>query len=307
MSYLYSMYFNIISPSLPSLSLSLSLSRVEKLEYKEIITPSWREVGGKLAAEREEGDGIADSKPAELVTVRENETSKDHHTNSTETPPSNHTPSLDNNEEEEDMSDEAYSCRHEKCESIEKQKFLNFISGGSRKRTRPQSLASTPEASTARASSPHPLASAVASSSKGKQKRVLLSPTLSEVELATIRREAAVIQPWTPREFPLNEADLDALFNPPPPPKLVTITPSPSPMETRSTTPTDFKPSRTPSTTSTAAATPLSSPLSTPSEETPAISPAEWTVQLNNSQYGHTNKQPSHFPSLVLRLSKRTV
>ena len=216
-------------------------------------------------------------------------------------PPTNHTPSLDD-EEEEDTSDSAYSRRHDKCEAIEKQKFLNFISGGSRKRTRPQSLASTPDASTVGgASSPHPLASAVANTNgKGKQRRVLVSPTPSEVELASMKRE---VQPWTQREFPLNEQNFDALTNIPPPPKLVPVTPSPSPMDTRSSTPTDFKPSRTPSTTSTAVATPLSSPISTPSEETPAISPAEWTVHYNNSQFNHTK---THFPSLVLRLSKRT-
>ena len=220
-----------------------------------------------------------------------------------EAPPTNHTPPPE--DEDENTSDEAYSRRHDKCEAIEKQKFLNFISGGSRKRTRPQSLASTPDANTAaRASSPHPLASAIASTNgKGKSKRVLMSPTPSEVEMASMQRE---IQPWTAREFPLNEPDFDALTNIPPPPKLIPVTPSPSPMETCSTTPTDFKPSRTPSTTSTAAATPLSSPISTPSEETPAISPAEWTVHYNNTQFGHTTTK-THFPNLVLRLSKRAV
>lgn len=284
------------------------------MEYKEIITPSWREVHG--------GRTVSDSSAVNEPTgdIQEREEKYDHHPSPqpaaavmevkkdeecqmnlppAEAPPTSHTPPLDSGEE--DTSDAAYSRRHDKCEAIEKQKFLNFISGGSRKRTRPQSLASTPDASTAaaRASSPHPLASTVASTNgKGKQKRVLVSPTPSEVELASLRRE---ILPWNPREFPLNEQNFDALTNVPPPPKLVPVTPSPSPMETRSTTPTDFKPSRTPSTTSTAAATPLSSPTSILSEDTPAISPAEWTV---HTQFTHT-KPP--FPSLVLRLSKRTV
>lgn len=281
------------------------------MEYKEIITPSWREVGDQTVADSEVKDPHTKLQEREHKDDSEPPVQKKRHRTKSvaspvEAPPTNHTPSLDDNEE--DTSDEVFSRRHEKCEALEKQKFLNFISGGSRRRTRPQSLASTPDATTARASSPHPLTAAAASNGKGKQKRVLLSPTPSEVELATVRR-ATAIQPWTQREFPLNEQDFDALSNPPPPPKLVTVTPSPSPMHTRSTSPTDFKPSRTPSTTSTttstAAATPLSSPLSTPSEETPAISPTEWTVQLNNTQFGHT--KTTHFPNLVLRLSKRTV
>lgn len=287
---------------------------MEKLEYKEIITPSWREVhGSRIATDAamdepsnstQEKDDKLEPQPSQpvLKELKKDEECQEESLNlPVEVPPTNHTPLLDDGEE--DTSDAAYSHRHDKCEAIEKQKFLNFISGGSRKRTRPQSLASTPDANTAvGASSPHPLASTVAStSSKGKQKRVLVSPTPSEVELASLRWE---IPPWNPREFPLNEQDFDALTNIPPPPKLVPVTPSPSPMETRSTTPTDFKPSRTPSATSTAAATPLSSPVSTPSEETPAISPAEWTVHYNNTQFAHTK---AHFPSLVLRLSKRTV
>ena len=289
---------------------------MEKLEYKEIITPSWREVHGSRTGTNSVVDEQTQEREANKCDPQPpqpavKETKKDEECEANlanlpaEAPPTNHTPSLDSGELEEDTSDSAYSHRHEKCESIEKQKFLNFISGGSRKRTRPQSLVSTPDANTAsaRASSPHPLASTVASTNgKGKQKRVLVSPTPSEVELASLRRE---IPPWNPREFPLNEQDFDALTNVPPPPKLVPVTPSPSPMETRSNTPTDFKPSRTPSITSTAAATPLSSPTSTPSEEAPAISPAEWTVHYNNPQYTHTTK--THFPSLVLRLSKRTV
>ena len=288
---------------------------MEKLEYKEIITPSWREVHGSrivaIAAldeptkNTQERDDKCEPQPPQLV-LKELEKDEECLAKSlnlpVEAPPTNHTPSLEDGDE--DTSDMAYSRRHDKCEAIEKQKFLNFISGGSRKRTRPQSLASTPDASTAAsASSPHPLASIVAStSSKGKQKRVLVSPTPSEVELASLRRE---IPPWNPREFPLNEQDFDALTNIPPPPKLVPVTPSPSPMETRSSTPTDFKPSCTPSATSTTAATPLSSPVSTPSEETPAISPAEWTVHYNNT--GQIAPTKAHFPSLVLRLSKRTV
>ena len=181
-----------------------SPDRVEKLEYKEIITPSWREVQGSSPTltdspvdeptkDSQEKDDKSDVQPAVKETKGEEECQAESVNLPAEAPSTDHTPSPSS--DEEDTSDAAYSHRHDKCEAIEKQKFLNFISGGSRKRTRPQSIASTPDASTAaaRASSPHPLASTMATaastSSKGKQKRVTASPTPSEVELASLRRE----------------------------------------------------------------------------------------------------------------------
>ena len=266
-----------------------SCCRLEKPEYKEIVTPSWREVvNGKDDASSEE--------PMELNS--HDAVKSNYKLRETKTPMLNCT----KDEEDEILSDQVFSRRHEKCELQEKKRFFNFISGGQRKRSRPQSLSSTPDASTT--SNSHPL-----SASKGKQphKRVLMSPPPSEGEC--VRRNSGVL-PWLPREFPLSKTDEDALYNPPPPPKPIRITPSPSPMHTRSNTPTDFK---TPSSTSTLA-TPLSSPLSTPSEESRVISPVEWMVinsQLHNGNHiANVNQKHSNSSlpssSIVLKLAKRT-
>ena len=77
-----------------------SSTRLEKLEYKEILTPSWREV--KV--------GTPPSSPSRVAS------------------------------DVEDCSDEAFVTRHGRCELMEKKRFLNFISGAQRKRGRPQSM-----------------------------------------------------------------------------------------------------------------------------------------------------------------------
>lgn len=76
-------------------------TRLEKLEYKEILTPSWREV---QSVERQVAD-------------------------------------WGNSQDKEDCSDQPFTLRHSRCELQEKKRFLNFVSGGGqRKRTRPQSM-----------------------------------------------------------------------------------------------------------------------------------------------------------------------
>lgn len=77
-----------------------SSTRLEKLEYKEILTPSWREV---------EVPAIGSSPSQGAGDV-------------------------------EDYSDEVFVTRHGRCELMEKKRFLNFISGAQRKRGRPQSM-----------------------------------------------------------------------------------------------------------------------------------------------------------------------
>lgn len=267
--------------------------RLEKPEYKEIVTPSWREV-------LSEKNDVSTSSEHPDLNAREAMKASCESTE-TESPLFNST-NVKKEEEEEDLSDETFSKRHEKCELQEKKRFVNFITGGQRKRSRPQSLTSTPDSSNIGSS--HPLS---ASKGKQQQKRVLMSPPPMEGEY--IRQSCGVL-PWLPREFPLCKTDVDALYNPPPPPKPIRITPSPSPMHTRSSTPTDFK---TPSSTSTLA-TPLSSPLSTPSEESRVISPVEWMVinsQLHNGNHIGSVSQKhsdSSLPSssIVLKLAKRS-
>lgn len=203
-----------------------SSTRLEKLEYKEILTPSWREVES---------------------TVRQ-------------IPP----PALGQTEEGlEDCSDETFSTRHGRCELMEKKRFLNFISGAQRKRSRPQSM--TLLDSPALTSPPPPRRLTVASP----------SPTYAEMELST--RICTVVLPWQPRGFPLDEAEQKALVTPPPPP-IVTQPTSPAPFCTST-------PSKTPSCASSGLATPLGSPHSAGYEEPPPISPVEWIV---DSQIPHS-------------------
>ena len=203
-------------------------TRLEKLEYKEIMTPSWREV--------------------EACPPAEHETQKDsnskHH-------------SL-----EEDLSDAAFINRHARCELTEKKRFLNFISGGQRKRSRPQSATTLSISDSPSLSSPPPPRRLTIASP---------SPTPNETELATLLHPAVL--PWQPRVFPLVGKDLEELEHPPPPPPLLHPSQPSSPRCFRTSTP-----SQTPSCTSSTHATPLPSPLSTPSEETPVVSPAEWVV-----------------------------
>jgi len=83
-----------------------SSTRLEKLEYKEIITPRWRTLEASQGAETKEKSPAGSSEPPE--------------------------------DECKDLSDELFSKRHSRCEFNEKKRFLNFISGSNhRRRTRP--------------------------------------------------------------------------------------------------------------------------------------------------------------------------
>ena len=194
------------------------------------------------------------------------------------------------------MSDVAFAKRHEKCETGEKKRFLNFISGGQRKRSRPQSLASTPDGSVL--NSPKPF------TSKGKQQRkTLVSPTL------TMEMEPSVpeVLPWLPRVFPLGEKDLDALHHPVPPPPPLRITPVHLSSSSSFPDMTSLK-SRTPLSSSSTLATPLSTPPSTPSDELP--SPSEWVVTHNThtvTKCTSSSQGPAQHPNhIILKLSKKS-
>ena len=196
----------------------------------------------------------------------------------------------------QDMSDETFAKRHEKCETGEKKRFLNFISGGQRKRSRPQSLASTPDGSVLM-NSPKPF------TSKGKQQRkTLVSPTLA------MEMEPSVpeVLPWCPRVFPLGEKDLDALQNPVPPPPPLRITPVHLSSSFSFPDMTTLK-SHTPLSSSSTLATPLSTPPSTPSDELP--SPSEWVVTHNThtvTKCTSSSQGPAPHPNhIILKLSKK--
>ena len=261
-------------------------TRLEKLEYKEILTPSWREVSSSWREEsgerQQQGRGVSPGAGAGGPGPG---------------------PELREDKEEEDCSDQAFAARHNRCELGEKKRFLNFISGSQRKRSRPQSmtLSDTQSLDSPPAPPPPPRRLTIASP----------SPTYAEPELTT--RVHHMVLPWQPRVFPLNQAEQDALTTPPPPPP---------PVLTRLASPRlASTPSQTPSCSSSTLPTPVDSPASTPGDHTPAISPAEWIVnsQLplpsSSTLYNHAplsaaesvllpSPIPSHNP-IILKLTKK--
>ena len=161
----------------------------------------------------------------------------------------------------QDLSEAVFNSRHLKCEEAERKRYLNFITGNTRKRSRTQ--ASTPDSAHA-----HPI------------------PPDGEAMLVQVL-------PWPPRKFPLAGVDLSGLTNPLPPPKKIiryiqladrSHSASPSPLSHPSNT----TPSHPISTTGTPlhsvsmAVTPLSSPaqVTSPGSNSPdAESPlSQWTV-----------------------------
>ena len=109
----------------------------------------------------------------------------------------------------QDCSDEAFLCRHGSCEAREKKRFLNFVSGGQRKRPRPNSMSDFP------ADGP----------CEGKLHRPLLSPSSTDGHEVT---SPVLLLAWLPRKFPLGDEDMDALAHPVPPPPLSTPPSTPS-------------------------------------------------------------------------------
>ena len=190
----------------------------------------------------------------------------------------------------QDLSDDCFKRRHDRFEAVEKKRFMNFISGSSRKRTRPSSLSSTPvPLSHNSSSSPWP---------PGKVRRATFPISPSDPP----SRQVPVLA-WPPRSFPLQGSDIEALTNPPPPPPLPLPAPprtssSPSPLLSRPLTPSL---PATPSTSS-ILATPLSSP-STPYGELPVSPAGEWAV---NPQIVPAARPPATPSSIVLRLTKKT-
>ncbi|KJE92203.1 hypothetical protein CAOG_03216 [Capsaspora owczarzaki ATCC 30864] len=101
-----------------------STARIERIQYKEILTPSWR------------SDTVVPSKNGASSEVAGNEPVSASETPSDKTPgdavPSNVAPaaaaaSAADEEHEEDLSDEAYARMHQALEIAERRRFLNFV------------------------------------------------------------------------------------------------------------------------------------------------------------------------------------
>lgn len=173
-----------------------------------------------------------------------------------------------------------YNCRHLKCEESERKRYLNFITGNTRKRNRLQ--ASTPDSA-----HPHPI------------------PPDGE-------RMIVQVLPWPPRKFPLTGTDLDSLSIPPPPPKIIRYiqladrshSASPSPLSHPLTAPSHFASGAgtPPLHSASTAVTPVSSPAQTasPGSNSPdAESPlSQWTVTALKEKIIRQS-------NIILKLSRR--
>ncbi|XP_045840574.1 KAT8 regulatory NSL complex subunit 1 isoform X2 [Meles meles] len=168
-------------------------TRVEKLQYKEILTPSWRE-----------------------VDLRSLKGSPD-----------------EENEEVEDLSDAAFAALHAKCEEMERARWLWTTSVPPQRRGsrsyRSSDGRTTPQLGSANPSTPQPASPDVSSShslsefSHGQSPRSPISPELHSAPLTPVARDALrhlasedtrcstpelgldeqSVQPWERRTFPL--------------------------------------------------------------------------------------------------------
>lgn len=269
-------------------------TRPEKLEYKEIMTPSWRVV--------ETCDPVPPSTPLPEQPVAPLENGE------SEVCPRRSTRMVGKREgtkrpkdayEEEVTSEEAYLSRHERCEEQEKKRFCNFVTGSNRKR-RPVSLTSDGGGGGGGGGVGSPVPSAERNKRKGY---AVASPTCSEPDYAP----SPQVVPWVPRKFPLMGDDLDALENPPPPPPRLSYTPSPLlPLTVIPVEPLPPKPHN--SNSCSVPDTPLSSPL-TPAEEH-CISPQEWEVSNTDGSVQPLKEAniptPPEVCPIILKLTKRS-
>ena len=182
----------------------------------------------------------------------------------------------------QDISEAVFISRHLACEEAERKRYLNFITGNTRKRSRAQ--ASTPDSAHA-----HPI------------------PPDGESMFVEVL-------PWPPRKFPLTGVDLSSLTNPLPPPKKIiryiqladrshSASPSPLPHPLNTTPSHPVSTGGTPLHSASTAVTPLTSPgqVLSPSSNSPdAESPlSQWTVTTA------TRDKVLRQSNIVLKISRR--
>jgi len=296
-----------------------SSTRVEKLQYKEIPTPSWRvnEVGDNAAAA---AAATVTATVAVAAKIEEEEAEE---------------------KENEDTSDEIYVSRHEFCEEHERKRFLGLVKKKRKRTSRQSSEISNPDPpsplsypdsqggtppGTPNCNTPFmapsggclpssqsiPPASASTSSS-------ILSPSgnntpttsslllvekfhrsLSDSKLphrrssSTDRLEKSIndeeiwppVPPWPERTFPLSDSDLNSLKLP---------TPLPTPASSLPASPS-----------ASSAGSPMCSPLASPASDV-GSEKNEWTVKLVTDQGPGLGSDPGGPPrkGIVLKLAKR--
>ncbi|XP_050407403.2 KAT8 regulatory NSL complex subunit 1 [Patella vulgata] len=163
-------------------------TRVEKLQYKEIATPEWRDVSQETSLE-------ADQSSSDI----------------------------------EDISDTSFSIRHQKCEAEEKKRFASFIQYPMRRRIRtdlgistsdpasPDPLGTETFTHTSQEHRPSSPLSAFGDESVGSvhiqrrsssiSKRFSVSSSFDD----PLEYEREKVDPWSPRTFPLSEADYEEM------------------------------------------------------------------------------------------------
>lgn len=283
-----------------------SATRVEKLQYKEIPTPSWR-VNDVIS----EGDELK-------MEVDHDQTEK---------------------EKPEDTTDDVYISRHRLCEEQERKRFLGLIKK-KRKRTSRQSseisfsdpqsplgypdsqggtppgtpICSTPlptvtgnslpHSNSFPAAIPYPPASSLSPSATTTTTPTLISSmekfhrSFSDSKLphrrssSTERSEKSLneedvwppVPPWPDRTFPLSESDFSSLKLP---------TPLPTPASSVPASPSASSPG-----------SPMCSPLASPASDA-SSEKNEWTVKLVTDQGSSSDTGGAPRKGIVLKLAKR--
>ncbi|XP_070535525.1 KAT8 regulatory NSL complex subunit 1-like isoform X3 [Ptychodera flava] len=293
-------------------------TRVEKLNYKEIVTPKWRilEQYDQRAENADKEDKVINN-----MKVEENE------------------------QEFEDLSDELIAERHAICEVNERRRYLGFVQNNKRGRSRTNSGSGTPEPwspdsqqnenslPSRTSATPSPLntpnesklknsesirrrassekVSAQAKSGKQHEthakmdKDKVLSPlekSHSSKSLDSVGDDADdwfIVLPWDARIFPLSEQEVAAMEgnSPPPSPKQSAAVKSETKMATRASTP-ELTNSTKPSEGSSRVTTPDFENESASDDDIEDPNDPEWTVITPDRGNGHK-------PTIVLKLAKR--
>lgn len=274
-----------------------STTRVERLQYKEIMTPAWREL---------------------VIEPKEHNT----------------TDVTDGNDEMEDLSNLTFALRHMRCEEQERKRFLGMAIKKKKRATRQSSEATTPEpvspgsllidgallAGQMSSGVPSPVSSNPPSvnSSLNVTSPTGFAGTLPVVNMLPqdsilakldrtgksakhgTRRSSSfehneredsndawpIVTPWTLRSFPLLEKEQEDLKNthsPPPPPRCFSSVP-PSPSSSRT-----------------------NSPILSPVDSPDSAGNANWTVKVLSPEIADNSESDSKPPrkGIVLKLAKR--
>jgi len=267
-----------------------SSTRVEKLQYKEIPTPSWR---------------VNDLRDDNVVKMEVEEQIE---------------------KESEDTSDEIYISRHGFCEEHERKRFLGLVKKKRKRTSRQSSELSIPDPSspvaaypdsqggtppgtpTCNTPLPTPAAPTSSLSPSGTTTPTSSMPpsvdrfhrSLSDSRLvqrrssSTDRSEKSVndeelwppVPPWPERTFPLSESDFKSLKLP---------TPLPTPASSLPASPSVSSPG-----------SPMCSPLASPASDA-SSEKNEWTVKLVTDQGPGSGSESGGPPrkGIVLKLAKR--